>query len=104
MLNHVIPNIDYGSAFSNWLNLWMNLSTDNKELAVCGADAIAGIKAVQQQYLPHVVLAGSTSPSKIPFLQNRFDEKDTLFYICENRNCQLPVRELTTALDELAIK
>jgi hypothetical protein len=104
MLNHVIPNIDYGSAFSNWLNLWMNLSTDNKELAVCGTDAIAGIKAVQRGYYPHVVLAGSTTLSKIPFLQNRFDEKDTLFYICENRNCQLPVRELTTVLDELAIK
>lgn len=104
MLNHVIPNIDYGSAFSNWLNLWMNLSTDNKELAVCGSDALSMTKLINQNYLPHVIVAGSTTASNIPFLQNRFDENDTLFYICENKNCQLPVNTITTALNELAIK
>lgn len=104
MLNHVIPNIDYGSAFSNWLNLWMNLSADNKELAVCGKNADSLLQSVHKQYLPHVVTAGSTTASNIPFLQNRFDETNTLFYICENRNCQLPVRELAAALEQLAIK
>lgn len=104
MLNHVIPNIDYGSAFSNWLNLWMNLSADNKELAVCGKNADNMLQSIRKHYLPHVVTAGSITASKVPFLQNRFDETNTLFYICENRNCQLPVTELSTTIEQLAIK
>jgi len=104
MLNHLIPNIDYASAYSNWMNLWMNLSKDTKELAVCGPDALEALAAVHSEYLPHVIIAGSRQPSAIPFLQNRFDEEKLLFYICENRNCKLPATAVETTLNELRIK
>lgn len=100
MLYHMIPNMDYPSAFSNWLNLWLDLSSVNKELAVCGINSREAVNSINKEYLPHVVIAGSESASDIPFLQNRFEPQKQLFYICSNRTCELP---LTTIEETLKI-
>jgi len=103
MLHHMIPNMDYASAYSNWLNLWLNQSDDNKELAVCGKNALENILKIQSEYLPNVVLAGTTKASELPFLQSRFDEQNLLFYICQNKNCLLPNSSLEATVAALKI-
>ncbi|MCG2610807.1 thioredoxin domain-containing protein [Flavobacterium sp. SM15] len=101
MLHHMQPYMDYASAFSNWLNLWLNLSQDNKELAVCGSSALENVKKLNSEYLPNVLITGSTQESNLPFLQNRFDQDQLLFYICQNKNCLLPNDSLERTLSEL---
>jgi len=101
MLYLIIPNTDYASAFSNWLNLWLQLSADNKELAVCGEGAAEAIKKINSQYLPHVVVAGSTVDSALPFLQNRFVNNSLMFYVCQNRACNAPTTDINAALSDL---
>lgn len=103
MLHHMIPNMDYASAYSNWLNLWLNQSEDNKELAVCGKNALENIQKVNSDYLPHVIIAGTAKESHLPFLENRFDEENLLFYICQNKNCLLPNSSLEATLSQLKI-
>lgn len=104
MLHNMIPNMDYPSAFSNWLNLWLNLSTDNKELAVCGTEAQTAIKTINSEYLPHVLIAGNNSESNIPILKNRFVKDKQLFYICKNKACELPHTSISETLNNLKIK
>lgn len=101
MLYLIIPNLDYPSAFSNWLNLWLELSNKNRELAVCGTNASEAIKEINRQYLPHVIIAGSTGESTIPLLANRFTENEELFYICQNKACGLPKNTIEETLKEL---
>jgi uncharacterized protein len=103
MLHHIIPKLDYASAYSNWLNLWINLSQDNKELAVCGPEALENIKKINSEYLPHIILAGSKKISNVPFLKNRFVENTNLFYICQNKACLLPKTNKEEVLRELKI-
>lgn len=103
MLYQMIPNMDYPSAFSNWLNLWLDLSSVNKELAVCGPDATEAIKDINKEYLPHVIVAGNTFPSQVPFLQNRFEKDKLLFYICTNRACGLPKTSIEETLKDLKL-
>ncbi|HEY0046751.1 MAG TPA: thioredoxin domain-containing protein [Flavobacterium sp.] len=94
MLMHIIPNIDYPSAFSNWLAVYLESSCNNFELAVCGSSAVEDIKYLSAIYLPHVLLAGSTRPSDLPFLSDRFKADETLYYVCKNKSCDLPQRDL----------
>lgn len=101
MLYLIIPNLDYPSAFSNWLNLWLDLSTKNKELAVCGENAVQAIKQINSHYLPHVLIAGSPSESTIPFLEGRFINHSLFYYVCQNKTCHLPVTDLKEALKQL---
>src|SRR5690606_38204998 len=98
---HIIPEMDYPSAFSNWLTLWYTLSAESRELAVCGTDAEAAVRAVNSHYLPHVIVAGCTAESTVPFLQSRFVKDDLLFYVCRNKSCNLPVSAIKQALNDL---
>lgn len=105
MLKHIIPHLDYPSAFSNWLNLWMDLSENSRELAICGLGALNDFKTINSLYLPHVLVAGSAQPSALPFLQDRFFEGVTQLYVCKNKTCNLPVttvNEATALLQNLA--
>lgn len=103
MLYRIIPNLDYPSAFSNWLNLWLELSAQNRELAVCGEDAAAAVKEINRHYLPHVIVAGSTLESGVPFLENRFVKDNLMFYVCQNNTCGLPKSSLEEVLKELRL-
>ena len=103
MLQNIIPTIDYPSAFSNWLNVQLNYSEQNKELAICGENAIEYLTKINQNYFPNCITAGSSSDSKIPFLKNRFIEKETLFYLCQNKSCQKPTTSIEEILSQLKI-
>lgn len=101
MLLHIVPDIDYPSAFSNWLSLFVNHSYHGRELAICGADALDYAAKTNAQYLPQVLLAGSEKESELPFLKNRFSENQTLFYVCRNKTCDLPTGDFSNVNKDL---
>jgi uncharacterized protein len=103
MLHHMIPMIDYPSAYSNWMNLWMNLGADTKELAICGKNAIENIQRINTAYIPNVTIAGTSITSDIPFLAHRYVENEDLFYVCQNKACQLPKENIEEVFLELKI-
>jgi len=67
MLQNIIPTIDYPSAFSNWLSVFLNYSSQNRELAICGIHAVQYSSNIHALYLPHVLIAGSEKESMLPF-------------------------------------
>ncbi len=104
MTHKLIPTIDYPSAFSNWLDGFLNYDHSSLELAICSNDAIQFAKELHKNYVPNVLVAGTANESKIPFLQNRYVNKKSLFYICKNKTCQLPADNFSLVLKELQSK
>ena len=104
MLYNVLPGIDYPSAFSNWLNLWLSLSADNKELAICGSDAFENVQEINRLYAPHVLIAATEKPSGLPLLKNRFVNTQNLFYVCQNKTCGLPFTKADETINAITIK
>jgi uncharacterized protein YyaL (SSP411 family) len=90
MLQHILPTIDYPSAFSNWLNLLLHFSESQNELAICSAEASDYLKKLNSWYTPNLIVAGTDKASELPFLANRFVKDQTLFYWCQNKTCDLP--------------
>ena len=103
MLKQIIPNIDYPSGYSNWLTVFMNYSEQNKEFGVCGENALEYLTQINQKYLPNLVVAGTKFATSLPFLKDRFVENETLFYICQNQTCQLPIGNFEKVIDEIQI-
>ena len=101
MVQKIVPSIDYPSGFSNWLYLYMNESEQNKELAICGTNASEFIGEINANYLPNLIVAGTEKESQLPFLKNRFIEKGTLFYVCQNQTCLLPNSNFEEVLKDL---
>lgn len=103
MLQLVIPNIDYPSAFSNWLNVYMIFRTTHKELAICGEGALEHLKEINGRYLPDLSVAATVKSSNLPFLKDKTQEHILQFFICENRVCGLPLRDIKDVLKQLNI-
>ncbi|MBS7787237.1 thioredoxin domain-containing protein [Flavobacterium sp. CYK-55] len=101
MIQKVVGNIDYPSAFSNWLSAFMDMDINQKELAICSQQATEFARKLHAAYLPHVWMAGTQKNSEIPFLKDRFVADKDLFYICKNQSCQLPQNNLTSTFNEL---
>lgn len=101
MVQHIIPTVTYPSAFSNWLNVVLHFSEQNKELAICGSNALEYLKKINQNYLPNIIIAGSSKNSSLPFLENRFSNDETLFYLCQNKTCQKPTADFEEIIKEI---
>ena len=105
MLNNVMPEIqEYGSNYSNWLDLMLNYTQPFYEVAVSGTEAHKKIKEINQEYLPNKILAGSIKKNNVPLLLNRYIENETLIYVCVNHTCKLPVKNSQEAINQLKNK
>ena len=103
MLQIILPKIDYPSAFSNWLNVFLNFSEQNSELAICGNEALGFVEKINQSYHPNSTIAGTQKPSRLPFLNERFSENETLFYLCQNKTCQLPSNDFQEIIKQITL-
>jgi uncharacterized protein YyaL (SSP411 family) len=101
MLQHILPTIDYPSAFSNWLNLLLHFSESQNELAICSEQAADYLKQINHLYNPSVIVAGTDKASELPFLANRFVKDQTLFYWCHNKTCAFPTADFQEIIKKL---
>ncbi len=102
MVQNIIPAIEYPSAYSNWMDLALNYSEENKELALCGNLALEYLPQINKLYWPNIVLAGAEKNSNLPFLKDRFKESETLYYLCQNKTCLKPTTDFQQIINELA--
>ncbi len=99
MLQRVLPEaLEYPYVYANWLELYINLTEPYYEVVINGKDAIAKAKELHQNYLPNIILCGSTTESSLPLLENRFYEDKTFIYVCVNRACKLPTESVEKAI------
>ncbi|HCQ16509.1 MAG TPA: thioredoxin domain-containing protein [Cryomorphaceae bacterium] len=99
MLNHVKDRmLQYGESYSNWGRLMLHLTYPYYEVAISGPDAHQKYEELQHAYLPNTLWVASEEESKLPLLENRFNEGNTRIYVCQNKVCQLPVEGPEKAL------
>ncbi len=102
MLNNVKPEMDsYPSGFSNWLDLMLNFTNKYYEVAVVGEDAPVKINALNKTYIPNKLIIGSLTENNLPLLKNRYVEDQTFIYVCVNKACKLPVKQVEKAIELL---
>jgi uncharacterized protein YyaL (SSP411 family) len=100
MLSNIFDQMpQYGSGYSNWAQLALYFCSSFKEVAVVGQDALVQLNKFSGEYLPHVVFAGGAQEN-IPFLKGR-KTGQTTFYICEDQQCQAPVKNFEEALNAI---
>lgn len=99
MLNNVKPEmLEYPSGYSNWYDLMLNYSNSYYEVAIVGDNAKQKINELNKTYLPNKLIAGSTSENNMPLLENRYNPNNTFIYVCVNKACKLPVKEVEQAI------
>ncbi|MBJ7880641.1 thioredoxin domain-containing protein [Gelidibacter salicanalis] len=105
MLNNVHSDMMASpSGYSNWLSLYLNYSNPYYEVAISGKEAQQKLKELNSNYLPNILIAGSTNESDLSLLENRYVDDETYFYICVNSTCNLPTTQVEKAFKQMKFK
>ncbi|GJM33994.1 MAG: hypothetical protein DHS20C18_29950 [Saprospiraceae bacterium] len=92
----------YPTSFSRWAGAMLMEAFPPEELAVLGEQALPFAAQLNAHYLPNrVIMASMQASDEYPLLAGRYQENDTLIYICKNYACQLPVKTVEAALDTI---
>lgn len=102
MLSNMTSTIqNFGSAYSNWLDLYSNFSEDYYEIAISGSNAKEKNLELNKKYIPNKLICGSETKSSLPLLKNRYLKDKTLLYVCVNRTCNLPTENTNEAINQI---
>lgn len=103
LLQKMLSNmLRYPMAYCNWAILLLQHVVPHHEVVIVGEEALSLREKLVRHFLPYVLLAGSTTPDgKIPIVQNRYVPQETFIYVCQNKACLMPVKDVNQALDQL---
>ncbi len=99
MLRNIQDQISsYGPGYSNWALLLMKQVFTYYEVAFSGKAALTLKKEFNKQYVPNKLMCGSTAPSDLPLLSNKFSNQETRIYVCIGKACKMPVNNVDAAI------
>ena len=102
MLNNVKEEMSsYGSGYANYANLMLKIIHPYYEVVVVGKDAHEKSLEINKEYMPNKLFIGSFGKSKMPLLEGKFVEGQTMIYVCENKVCQMPTNKIIQAINLL---
>lgn len=98
MLANVYEGMEmYGSGYSNWSSLMMQIVNDYYHLSVVGPNAMEKCSELQKHYLPNVLFSGGMDVS-LPVLSDKQLTDETMLYVCYDGTCLLPTKDVQEAL------
>lgn len=87
---------------SYWLTAAVNLAFPFYEVGIVGENSEKEREKIIKLFFPNITLFGSRGESSLEILENRIIKGKTLFYICENGTCRLPVEDYKTAIAQIS--
>ncbi len=87
--------------YTYWARLYNLHLNDFYEVAVVGVDFENKRAELTSAYLPNILLMGGKDEGSLELLKNKKVEGSTLIYVCYNKSCRLPVKEVEAALKQI---
>jgi uncharacterized protein YyaL (SSP411 family) len=101
MVNQISKNITKnGPYYANWANVMGMIAYQPYEVAVVGEEASKKSIALQNHYLPTVILMGGMTEN-LPLLENKLVIGKTIIYVCRDKVCKMPVQDVNVAMKQL---
>jgi uncharacterized protein YyaL (SSP411 family) len=103
MLNNLKEDVQMNPAnYSNWLNLMTNFTNPFYEVVVAGNNAMEVNRSLINNYNPNILIAGTIKENNtLPLLLYKYNEDETLIYVCVNGTCKLPQTNLKKAIESI---
>ena len=103
MLNNLKEDVQMNPAnYSNWLNLMTNFTNPFYEVVVAGNNAMEVNRSLINNYNPNILIAGTSKENNtLPLLLYKYNEDETLIYVCVNGTCKLPQTNIKKAIESI---
>lgn len=106
MLKPMTQSVErYPGAFGRWVKAMIYQTYNTREVVIIGKEAVAMAMELQTSFMPNTIIMTHAvgDIGGYPLLKGRKADKDTLIFVCENYQCQLPVKTIEEAKKILKI-
>ena len=94
MLANIYDGMEmYGSGYSNWGSLLLNIVNNYYHVSIMGNESQALNLNLLKNYLPNVLCAGGND-LKLPVFADKKIENETIIYVCYDGTCLSPVKNI----------
>lgn len=93
--------LQYPASYSYWASLFVQKVYPPYEVAILGHDYSAQLRKLRKPYLPNAIYLGGEDEGQMPLLKNKLVKGSTFIYVCQDKICQLPVREANAAIAQI---
>ncbi|MBX2844198.1 MAG: thioredoxin domain-containing protein [Flammeovirgaceae bacterium] len=106
MTSQISPMISKDLRYlSNWARVYGLFVGRPFEIVIIGKEAITFAREIQKEFIPNKIVLASENGLELPLFENRLAiEGETTIYVCQNKTCQLPVKTVEEALEEVKKK
>lgn len=91
-------------SYAKWNSLLLQTTYPFYEVAIVGDKAKNLVAVMGNQYVPNILLVGSTAESELALFEGRYAEDGTYIYVCRDNTCKLPVKTVKEAIGLLGGK
>ena len=89
------------NSYSVWANNILNRVESFYEIAVIGPNSKNVTDEISNIFIPNTLLVQSDIESQIPLFIDRYFDDETYIYVCQNKTCQRPEKNIKLALDQV---
>ena len=86
---------------SNWGILMSDFVYPYYEVAIVGDDFNTKRVEIVRKFHPNILLLGGKDEGTLELLEQKLVQGRTMIYVCEDKNCKLPVEDVTAAEEQL---
>jgi uncharacterized protein YyaL (SSP411 family) len=86
---------------SNWGNLMIDMVYPFYEVAIVGTDYEDKRAKLSSDFYPNILLLGGNDEGTLELLDRKLVSGRTMIYVCEDKNCKLPVEEISAVKEQL---
>lgn len=97
-MEETIIGTDQPNFYSNWCLLYADLVKAPYEIAIVGDNYEPLRKDMMRGYYPDAIFLGGPKEGSLELLKGKLQEGETYIYVCQNKVCKLPVKEVNRAV------
>ncbi|NBC82258.1 MAG: DUF255 domain-containing protein [Bacteroidetes bacterium] len=104
MICQILKDIPEGGPYyANWGKLLGMMTHQPVEVVITGNEAVNKAFELQKHFLPTCLFMGGSNES-LPLMKNKVTTGESTIYVCHNKVCDLPVKEVDAALEQIQSK
>lgn len=97
-MSEQLTKSDRTDFLSSWAQLYLDMVYPVYEVAIVGDNADELRNEMMTHFNPNVLLIGGKDEGNLELLKGKLSEGETMIYVCQNRVCKFPVRDVKKAL------
>ncbi|WP_020527228.1 thioredoxin domain-containing protein [Flexithrix dorotheae] len=87
---------------TNWARVYGLLIKDIIEIVIIGKEAFSFAMEIQKEFIPNKIILATEGRLDLPLFKKREAiDGETTIYVCQNKTCQLPVKSVADALEQI---